>query len=430
MPIAPRMTTSPNTQHPVAPGLVLSDKAEPFAPLWTPTFLSSQALREAAQALASRVTGPSNRASFYRYFVELSPASVRVVRRKDPDLTKTQRTYAPRKPIAHWSRKSRARMTARLATLDYSAMPWDAQHPPAMLTLTYPGDWLRVAPNGKVAKEQLKAFRRRYRSTFGVPLVGLWKMEFQKRGAPHFHILCVPPQVSLAKGGSFAAWASTAWADTVAAPEPKERAQHLRAGTGLDYKKGLHADDARRVAMYFSKHSWAGGKDYQHEVPAAWLDAGSVGRFWGYWGLRPMVEVVPVSKEEADFVARTMRRWAKANAPRSQKRRVLRVDTQTGEMKRRTVHRRVAPRRAGYGFAIVPDGAQMARALGAGLAGSRQSAPIVSPRGDTRGAVGRSGADVREPLRERLKREATRTVVLARLLYRRVRSARPAGSGS
>lgn len=54
----------------------------------------------------------------------------------------------------------------------------------AMLTLTYPSDF----PDAFTAKSHLRAFLKRLFRKF--PRIGvLWRLEFQKRGAPHFHLL-------------------------------------------------------------------------------------------------------------------------------------------------------------------------------------------------------------------------------------------------
>lgn len=95
--------------------------------------------------------------------------------------------------ITSWSRKSRARMVATMAELDLAPLLL-AGDKPAMITLTYPGDWEVVAPNGEVAKGHLLAFFKRYERAWGESLVDVWKMEFQRRGAPHFHLLMSPPQ--------------------------------------------------------------------------------------------------------------------------------------------------------------------------------------------------------------------------------------------
>jgi hypothetical protein len=62
-----------------------------------------------------------------------------------------------------------------------------------MLTRTYPGDWLTVAPDGETVKRHFTALAKRYERTWGEPLVCICKLEFQDRGAPHFHISTTPP---------------------------------------------------------------------------------------------------------------------------------------------------------------------------------------------------------------------------------------------
>ena len=51
-----------------------------------------------------------------------------------------------------------------------------------MVTLTYPGDWQAVAPDGETVKKHLQAFFRRLERDFGVKVICIWKLEFQSRG--------------------------------------------------------------------------------------------------------------------------------------------------------------------------------------------------------------------------------------------------------
>lgn len=228
-----------------------------------------------------------------------------------------------------------------------------------MITLTYPGDWLAVVPDAASAQRHLNAFRKRYEYEFGEPLIGLWKREHQRSGSPHFHLFAAPPT-----GKTFAVWLSKTWADVVSHPEPVERAKHEKAGTGIDYATGLRASDPRRVATYFSKHNSAnfGAKEYQNKPPQQWVERGSVGRFWGYWGIKPLVVSVEISDADALFIARVLRRWSKANSqPRS--RLVPRGAKKTGEVKFRRVKRRRGRFLNGLGFAIVGDGSAMGETL-------------------------------------------------------------------
>ncbi len=237
----------------------------------------------------------------------------------------------PSREITGWSAKSRANMRGRLADLDYTPLFADPSRLPAMLTLTYPGCWLPVAPTGKEVKAHLKTLRKRYKRAFGEDLACVWKLEFQGRRAgarcecddcanlddgraPHVHLLAVPPRVD--KTGNpvnFREWLRLTWADIVAHPDPEQRRRHELAGCNVDYAEGLRATDPRRVATYFAKHGGAEGKEYQHCVPLAWTEPGKgPGRFWGYWVLAPKIATVPVRPEVGVQAGRIVRRHSHA----------------------------------------------------------------------------------------------------------------------
>jgi hypothetical protein len=158
----------------------------------------------------------------------------------------------------------------------------------------------------------LDVFRRRWLDVLGYPLRGAWKLEFQTRGAPHFHLLVpVPALVGTVR---FETWLSAAWASVVAADDTwchrctgytfggaygptyaclcetsdTERSRHLSAGTNVDFRKTGRYTDPRRCAVYFLKHGTKtlDDKEYQHVVPSLWqLPGAGPGRFWGFWGL-------------------------------------------------------------------------------------------------------------------------------------------------
>ncbi|MEW2202636.1 rolling circle replication-associated protein, partial [Streptomyces griseus] len=223
--------------------------------------------------------------------------------------------------ITAWSSKSRSNFVHVMCELDYAPMFSSAYRLAAMVTLTYPADWLTVAPQGKAAKAHLRAFQVRYKRAWGEALIAVWKLEFQRRGAPHFHLLVVPPhgkagerrtgrqRTAVGDGLSFKQWLSIVWADIVAHPDPVERMKHEAAGTGLDFAEGLKATDPKRVAVYFLKHGGASAKEYQHIVPEAWQAPGKgPGRFWGYWGLERVTAGREVDPATAIKAVRLLRR--------------------------------------------------------------------------------------------------------------------------
>jgi hypothetical protein len=305
-------------------------------------------------------------------------------------------TAEPCREITGWSRKSRANMVRALCELDYRPMLDEPGRLPAMLTLTYPGDWLTVAPDGKAAKRHLHAFRRRYVKAWGEDIRAVWKLEFQRRGAPHFHLLLVPPHgvaripgsrarssAWVGAGKSFREWVSAVWADIVGHPDPEQRRRHQLAGTGLDFSEGLRAHDPKRVAVYFTKHGAFAAKEYQNCVPEPWQQPGQgPGRFWGYWGLHRVTVPVEVTPEDATRAARVVRRWARAQGTT---REVSVTRTKGGQLRseqalvqslagaqlvqvpvstrRRKVRRRVRRLGSGKGFVSVNNGQLFALAV-------------------------------------------------------------------
>jgi len=312
--------------------------ADELLPAYTPRWPSTQMLGSAAALFVPLDSWDGHEGPRAR--IEIAPGCIGVRRR---DLARRERTYEratvarrraadhaarrlratgklPERPssqrrVTGWSRKSRANMVKALCQLDYGRF-FHAGGQPGMVTLTYPGDWLTVAPDGPTCKRHLFAFRRAFERAWGL-FAAIWKLEFQRRGAPHYHILMmIPPgraRAGIGAGLPFRAWLSYVWSLIVGHPDDEERARHRRAGTNVDLAEGLRARDPKRVAAYFTKHGAASAKEYQHIVPVAWWGPGDgPGRFWGYWRLRRHVVGVELHDPEAIAAARTIRRWSRA----------------------------------------------------------------------------------------------------------------------
>jgi hypothetical protein len=272
--------------------------------------------------------------------------------------------------ITSWSRKSRNKLREVFGQLDWTPLFAEGGIP-AMVTLTYPGDWLAVAPHAAACKRHLDLFRKRYERAWGRKLIGAWKREFQRRGAPHYHFLMVPP-TGTADGMGFRVWLSVTWANIVAAERcwgdlcsPSNRCEyhaHKLAGTGVDYADGLKATDPQAAASYFLKHGSFADKEYQNQAPDEWVEAGSVGRYWGYWGLSKAVAGTYVEDAEARAAVRTLRRYSRAQGvvarvPVWRYRTV--VDPDTGEVSARwrksSTKRRIYHLRHGAGYLTSED---------------------------------------------------------------------------
>lgn len=132
-----------------------------------------------------------------------------------------------------------------------------------MLTLTYPSTF---PCDGKQVKQNLNTFLVWARRRFKRPSY-LWFLEFQRRGAPHIHILLDTPLPQNSKERT-AVYSDVAqkWYETVKSEDEK----HLAAGTRTER---IRKPDG--AARYCLKYAY---KTKQKCVPAAFQN---VGRFWG-----------------------------------------------------------------------------------------------------------------------------------------------------
>jgi len=187
-----------------------------------------------------------------------------------------------RGPIKEFSDKSRKNFIKALLSLERS--------PVHMVTLTYPDRY----PGPQEAKNHLHHFAVRLMLTFPKAWF-YWKLEPQRRGAPHFHLLGdfaddMPP-------AALRSWVSAVWFQVVGSKDLR----HLRAGTRVDVIQG-HRHLVRYLTKYVSK-------------PQGHANWESPGRFWGKIG----TSNIPVSqgvhftlgRREVIQLRRLIRRWLK-----------------------------------------------------------------------------------------------------------------------
>ena len=126
-----------------------------------------------------------------------------------------------------------------------------------MITLTYPKEF---PTNGETVKLHLKRFKESLLRRF--PAEYLWCLEFQKRGAPHCHILLDNPDPLKDR-----LWVSKRWYEIVGSKDHK----HLLAGTRTERLRSKEGGK-RYIVKYTAKMR-------QKIVPAEYA---KVGRFWGH----------------------------------------------------------------------------------------------------------------------------------------------------
>lgn len=85
-----------------------------------------------------------------------------------------------------FSRKCRRRMMNAIHSIQW---PENCKRYHIILTYpaSYPDDW-------HIWKDHLKAFKRKLKAVFGDLIVGYWRLELQRRGAPHYHLLVALPK--------------------------------------------------------------------------------------------------------------------------------------------------------------------------------------------------------------------------------------------
>jgi hypothetical protein len=130
-----------------------------------------------------------------------------------------------------------------------------------MGTLTYPCEF---PTNGEKCKRDIECLSKRYeRMVDHDPSFSFfWFLEFQQRGAPHFHFFCTHE----IDKSDLSRW----WFEIVGSGDER----HLLAGTGIEFiRSGRHG-----TCSYASKYA---AKHEQKVVPANFQN---VGRFWGVIG--------------------------------------------------------------------------------------------------------------------------------------------------
>ena len=184
--------------------------------------------------------------------------------------------------ITGFSKRSRSRLMQTVASLDRRGL-----EVPLFVTLTYPAQF---PTDYTIYKRHLDTFLKRLRR-FAPDCWAIWRLEFQRRGAPHFHLLVfgvrfLPHQV-----------VSKMWYEVVKSGDLK----HLQAGVEI-----------RRA------RSWGGVTSYVAKYMGKTSDVvptGFTGRFWGIFrrDLMP-VEILEILLEIPQFhrLRRVMRQWLKS----------------------------------------------------------------------------------------------------------------------
>ena len=166
----------------------------------------------------------------------------------------------------------------RLLTV-VSRLPEDVHY--RVVTLTLPG-YFRPWDSPEEQARLIAAFRKRVMRAFPGSF-GVWRKEWQERGAAHWHIL-----IGRAKGMSMK-WVAQNWNAIV---DPTDKA-HLRAGTQVEFVRSRNG-----VVRYMAKEL---GKTVQTmEVDRMVYWYGTSGRSWAFWGDRTVLAAMKLLAIPAD----------------------------------------------------------------------------------------------------------------------------------
>lgn len=204
--------------------------------------------------------------------------------------------------VSGYSPASRRRLLERLHQVDRGRVPADSV---GMLTLTWPAEF----PDPRVAKACLKEFVRRLRRVWG-RLAVFWKLEPQKRGAPHFHLLVFwGLGLSEAELKRRLEWCAGTWHQIAGGGDPNHLKWHLGQ---LGNRPCLEVVGSwEGVLRYAGKYV---SKPVEADPEDEWLSGAWVwpGRFWGLYcpSLLPRrVVEVEVPSRVAYQVKRVLRRY-------------------------------------------------------------------------------------------------------------------------
>ena len=174
--------------------------------------------------------------------------------------------------ITEWSMSSRRNFRKFMGGLLLGALDGAL-----MVGLTYPAEFPEPDSHG-IYKGHLRAFKARFQRQYpGASFV--WKLEFQQRGAAHYHLVVF----GLGQGDHVLAawklWADKAWFEIVGSGDEK----HLRAGVSSEWVRSVGGATAYLI-KYLGKDDQTRPGDF-------------TGRYWGCFN-KLALPVAPVRKEE------------------------------------------------------------------------------------------------------------------------------------
>ena len=202
---------------------------------------------------------------------------------------KGKHSFGYRSGITKFSKNSRRRLLYKIGGINKSELP-------VFITLTYPNEYTNDSKQWKNDLENL--FKRMVR--LWPVAAAIWKLEPQKRGAPHYHLLVWGVSYK-----ELRQWVPQAWYEVVGSSDIK----HLLWHYGVLGHGNTHCVS--------EVHSWRGVWSYASKYLGKTCDIEgwkTPGRFWGVKNAKCIpwaeIETISITDREAYKLLRLMRRFA------------------------------------------------------------------------------------------------------------------------
>jgi len=216
---------------------------------------------------------------------------------------KGRRGGGVRQKIKGFSDSARRNLLWRLQTLDFNRLASDGWTG-WFITLTYRSYFYWGAKTLRDVKKDLDKFFLYFNRSFPYPFFSFWKLEFTRKGVPHFHLfMCVKVRITQK---ALIRFVEDAWIKAVS-PEGENLKLMKKSSTNVRYTP---FDRGKILQRYVSKEV---GKTYQVDVPSSELP----GRFWGIYNrefYKQYVKEDRIELDKQDFfkVRRIVWRWLKS----------------------------------------------------------------------------------------------------------------------
>lgn len=158
--------------------------------------------------------------------------------------------------VTQFSRASRKRMLDTMARLRPGKR--------SFITLTYPARF----PDERQAKQHLRAFFERLRR-YNPDVSAIWRMEYQRRGAPHFHIMAfdlpyIPQRI-------IHQWWCEIVAEYVDGHKPRVEIKAVRSNRGAMHYIAKYMSKENGITPYEARIAWSSSMMFVMLSRTGWL---------------------------------------------------------------------------------------------------------------------------------------------------------------